>query len=72
MRRNRGTDRGQPAWRRSSYSGANGGQCVEVADLGSAVGIRDSKNQAGPALELSHAEFAAFIRSVKARAFDLR
>lgn len=71
MRRNRGADRGQPVWRRSSYSGANGGQCVEVADLGSAVWVRDSKNPTGLALVFSHGEFQAFIRSVKAGAFDL-
>jgi Domain of unknown function (DUF397). len=42
-----------------------------VADLGLTVGVRDSKNPTGPALEFSHAEFQTFIRSVKAGAFDL-
>lgn len=35
-------------WRKSSYSGSNGGNCVEVA---SALGaLRDSKNPSGPVL----------------------
>ncbi|GAA2588175.1 DUF397 domain-containing protein [Streptomyces roseoviolaceus] len=32
-------------WRKSSYSGSTGGDCVEVADLGlPGVAVRDSKN----------------------------
>ncbi len=32
-------------WRKSSYSGNTGGDCVEVADLGLlGVAVRDSKN----------------------------
>ncbi|GAA2935707.1 MULTISPECIES: DUF397 domain-containing protein [Streptomyces] len=32
-------------WRKSSYSGNTGGDCVEVADLGlPGVAVRDSKN----------------------------
>ena len=34
-------------WRKSSYSGSNGGQCVEVAIAAETVQIRDSK-YAGP------------------------
>ncbi|WP_289009712.1 DUF397 domain-containing protein, partial [uncultured Thermomonospora sp.] len=34
-----------PAWRKSSYSGDNGGDCIEVARLAEGVGIRDSKNR---------------------------
>ncbi|MGW4351646.1 DUF397 domain-containing protein [Nocardia sp. NPDC004582] len=30
-------------WRKSSYSGSNGGQCVEVAIAAGTVRIRDSK-----------------------------
>ncbi|MFD0276826.1 DUF397 domain-containing protein, partial [Kitasatospora sp. NPDC127111] len=38
-------------WFKSSYSGGNGGDCIEVA-LGSVslVPVRDSKDPAGPAL----------------------
>lgn len=35
-------------WRKSSFSGSNGGSCVEVAN--SLGAVRDSKNPAGPVL----------------------
>jgi hypothetical protein len=42
-------------WRTSSYSGGNGGGCVEVArNLPGIVAVRDSKNRSGPALALHH------------------
>lgn len=60
-----------PIWRKSSYSGGNGGQCVEVAEFPGAVGVRDSKNPTGPALEFERGAFAAFISGVKAGEYDL-
>ncbi|MEV7908221.1 DUF397 domain-containing protein, partial [Streptomyces anulatus] len=39
------------SWRKSSLSGGNGGQCVEVAaNLPGTVAVRDSKNPTGPKL----------------------
>jgi hypothetical protein len=35
------------AWRMSSYSGSNGGTCVEVGTTGSAVAVRDGKDPDG-------------------------
>ncbi|WP_111832287.1 DUF397 domain-containing protein [Actinomadura madurae] len=35
-------------WRKSSCSGEAGGNCVELADLGEAVGIRDNKGRSAP------------------------
>jgi hypothetical protein len=63
-------DRAQ--WRKSSYSGSNGGACVEVAvllDGGRAV--RDSKDPGGPKLAFAADEWAAFTAGVKAGEFDL-
>jgi hypothetical protein len=37
------------AWRISSYSGDNGGTCVEVGSFGPAVAIRDSTPRRPPA-----------------------
>jgi Domain of unknown function (DUF397) len=34
-----------PAWRKSSYSGGSGGDCIEVADTVGAVMVRDTKNR---------------------------
>jgi hypothetical protein len=48
-------------WRKSSYSGTNGGACVEVArNLPGVVAVRDSKDPHGPALVLTLADWAAF------------
>ncbi|MFD9791225.1 DUF397 domain-containing protein [Streptomyces sp. NPDC059070] len=53
-------------WRKSSYSGDQGGDCIEVARLphGRAAAVRDSKNPDGPAILLGRAAFAAFLRTV--------
>ncbi|MGW1740921.1 DUF397 domain-containing protein [Nocardia sp. NPDC001965] len=50
-------------WFKSSHSQA-GGDCVEVAHLADMVGVRDSKNPAGPALVFAPAEWDAFIRVI--------
>ncbi|MER6422114.1 DUF397 domain-containing protein [Streptomyces sp. NPDC001137] len=51
-------------WRKSSYSNAEGGECVEVADnfLG-VIPVRDSKVPDGPVLLVSPAAWTAFIRN---------
>jgi hypothetical protein len=50
-------------WRKSSYSGDQGGECVEVADIPAptTIAIRDSKNPAGPTLTLDPAAFTTFL-----------
>jgi hypothetical protein len=59
-------------WRTSSYSSANGGNCVEVAsNLPGMVAIRDSKTPAGPVLVFTAAEWRAFAAGVKIGQFDL-
>lgn len=59
-------------WRKSSHSGDNGGQCVEVAFVHGAVGLRDSKYPGdGPALSLSLGEFSTFLGAVTAGVFGL-
>ncbi|RSS53540.1 DUF397 domain-containing protein [Streptomyces sp. WAC06614] len=40
-------------WFKSSYSGQEGGECVEVATRPEAVHVRDSKLTAGPELRLA-------------------
>ncbi|MBT2413015.1 DUF397 domain-containing protein [Streptomyces sp. ISL-12] len=51
-------------WSKSSYSGAEGGQCVEIAAGTTAIHIRDSKNATGPVLTLSSGAWAGFVKSV--------
>ncbi|GAA2984512.1 DUF397 domain-containing protein [Streptosporangium longisporum] len=57
----------QAIWVKSSLSGGNGGDCVEVARLsGARVGVRDSKDPSGPALVLTSGQWAAFTGWVRA------
>ncbi|QMU67933.1 DUF397 domain-containing protein [Streptacidiphilus sp. P02-A3a] len=52
-------------WHKSSHSGDNGGQCVEVAFHAGVVGVRDSKAQGqGPILAFTRAGWDAFVRQV--------
>jgi len=64
-------DIGHVTWRKSSYSGANGGGCVEVAQLPAVVAVRDSKDPDGPRLTFSPGEWRAFVAGVKAGEFGL-
>ena len=58
-------------WRKSSRSNGNGGSnCVEVADLGAAVAVRDSKDPHGAALVFAPSEWAAFVVDAKGGKFD--
>ena len=55
-------------WRKSSYSGSNGGNCIEVATTARAVAIRDSKDPRGTVLAFSRQDWQQFTRQVKADA----
>jgi len=52
-------------WRTSSYSGSNGGNCIEVAATASAVAVRDSKDPHGPVLAFGPKEWRRFAENVK-------
>jgi hypothetical protein len=61
---------GEPRWVKSSLSFANG-DCVEVASLpGGQIGVRDSKDTAGPVLRFTSAEWRAFIGGARNGEFD--
>ncbi|MEV7232817.1 DUF397 domain-containing protein [Streptomyces sp. NPDC051020] len=49
-------------WFKSSYSGSDGGDCVEVAAGNEAVYVRDSKVAGdGPVLRVGRREWSAFV-----------
>ncbi|GAA2413012.1 DUF397 domain-containing protein [Streptomyces glaucosporus] len=49
-------------WFKSSHSGSDGGDCVEVAAGRDAVYVRDSKAAGdGPVLRVGRDEWAAFV-----------
>ncbi|MFJ5264397.1 DUF397 domain-containing protein [Streptomyces sp. NPDC088387] len=48
-------------WFKSSYSTADGPECVEVAFAPETIHIRDSKHTQGPRLAVSTPHWAAFV-----------
>ena len=58
------------AWRKSSYSGGNGGNCVEVGALTGVdrVLVRDTKDRQGPVLAFSPQVWLRFAERMKASA----
>ncbi|MET8658383.1 DUF397 domain-containing protein [Streptomyces griseus] len=58
-----GCSSAESGWRKSSYSGHDG-DCVEVAELGVAVGIRDSKVPQGDAVSVDRRAMAVFVSAL--------
>ena len=59
------------AWQQSPRCDING-SCVQISRLGPGViGLRDSKQDAGPVLSFTPAELAAFAESWVAGEFDV-
>ncbi|MEU6604045.1 DUF397 domain-containing protein [Streptomyces shenzhenensis] len=58
-------DPARAQWRKSSYSGSNGGECVEVADLTAHVAVRDSKNPGAGRFAVAPEAWTAFLRDLK-------
>jgi hypothetical protein len=48
-------------WRKSSYSDGGNGNCVEIAFGPAKVGVRDSKNTAGPTLAFPQSSWRSFL-----------
>jgi hypothetical protein len=60
----------ESAWFKSSYSNDTGGSCVEIANLTSQVGIRDSKDKTGPALVVPATAWSSLVALVRSGATD--
>jgi len=56
----------RPAWRKSSHSSdGTTSQCVEIAQLAGAIGIRDSNDPSGGHFTLTPEAFNAFVQQIK-------
>jgi hypothetical protein len=55
-------------WRKSSYSGNGGGECIEVADDDSRVLVRDTKDRNGPVLRFTADAWERFAKQLKSLA----
>jgi hypothetical protein len=62
-------DRSQLHWYKSSRSAGNGA-CVEVAELPSAMAVRDSKDPQGPILTFGTESWRSFVAAVRTGTFD--
>ena len=52
-------------WRKSSYSGTNGGSCVEAADMDAYVLVRDTTDQGGVVLSISCEGWRRFVVTLR-------
>ncbi|MFV2104439.1 DUF397 domain-containing protein [Micromonospora sp. LOL_024] len=59
----------QASWFKSSKSGPNCDNCVEVAYVTGAVGVRDSKDRSGPALVFAPDGWHAFVAGTREGVF---
>jgi hypothetical protein len=52
-------------WRKSSFSGANGGSCIETASGDGMILVRDTTNRDGATLAFTADAWHAFTADVK-------
>ena len=52
-------------WRKSAYSDATGGNCVEVATCDQAIAVRDTADRDGVTLSVPAAAWQAFTAALK-------
>ncbi len=64
-------DMSQAVWRKSTRSSPSCDNCVEVAFVGGAIAVRDSKNPSAGFLVFTPDEWDAFVDGTKDGEFDL-
>lgn len=52
-------------WRKSSYSGANGGSCIETASGAGVILVRDTTDRDGSTLAFSDEAWGQFTASLR-------
>jgi Domain of unknown function (DUF397) len=66
-----GSESAPVAWRKSSASTGNNGDCVEVAFAEDGVLVRHSRNPSGPMLLFTPSEWRAFVTGAQNGEFEL-
>ena len=64
-------DLSDAVWHKSTRSGPYNDNCVEVAFVGGAIIVRDSRTPDGPQLVFTPNEWDAFVEGAKDGEFDL-
>jgi len=64
-------DLSRAVWKKSSASGPNTDNCVEIAFVDEAILLRDSTAPQGPVLVFNQAEWDAFVAGARLGEFDL-
>ncbi len=64
-------DLSRARWHKASAS-VGMSNCVEVADLGAQLAVRDSKDRQGPKLVFGAGAWSSFVGGAKKGEFDLR
>jgi hypothetical protein len=52
-------------WRKSSYSGTNGGDCVEAANMDGRILVRDTAERRGVVLSVSPDAWCSFAATLR-------
>jgi hypothetical protein len=52
-------------WRKSKYSGTNGGDCVEVAEKAGRILVRDTTDRGGAVLSIAPKAWHQFINKLR-------
>jgi hypothetical protein len=52
-------------WRKSTYSGNGGGECIETASVAGSVLVRDTKDRTGSMLRFSPGAWRRFAGQLK-------
>lgn len=63
-----GTNHALTTWRKSTYSGGNGSDCVEVGAGRAAVVVRDTKDRKGSGLAFGPNAWRRFTATIKDKA----
>jgi Domain of unknown function (DUF397) len=60
-------ERLDPRWRKSSYSGNGGADCLETGSIAGAIVVRDTKDRDGIVLTFTAAAWRVFAEELKQR-----